>query len=171
MGQLLQISANSYYRRNPFSPRRQVRSGMARSLLAIAGSPVDAIERRVRCRFCAARLLDRRPPSTSLHLLIHRANRQRQDEYRFAHGGLHALRVDLAGKHVEKGRVLFFAGENPDDVRTRWIKQCEELKQSPDVMDVIFLPGTPPISNDAIRKRIDVEGCPIWSVQSADRRY
>src|SRR5262245_24722330 len=34
----------------------------------------------------------------------------------------------LAGREVEKGRVLFFAGENPDDVRTRWILLCEALK-------------------------------------------
>ena len=38
----------------------------------------------------------------------------------------------LAGREVEKGRVLFFAGENPDDVRARWIKLCEALGEDPD---------------------------------------
>src|SRR5262249_36160845 len=38
----------------------------------------------------------------------------------------------LAGRTVEKGRVLFFAGENPDDVRSRWIILCEELHEDPD---------------------------------------
>ena len=68
-----------------------------------------------------------------------------------------ALGRPLDGKDVEKVRVLFFAGENPDDVRMRWIKLCEEMGQDPDNMDVFFLPGTPPISSEAIRKRIDAE--------------
>ena len=68
-----------------------------------------------------------------------------------------ALGRPLDGKEVEKVRVLFFAGENPDDVRMRWIKLCEEMGQDPDNMDVFFLPGTPPISSEAIRKRIDAE--------------
>jgi len=68
-----------------------------------------------------------------------------------------ALGLKLAGMEVEKGRVLYFAGENPDDVRTRWIKQCEELEQNPDEMDVFFLPGAPSISDKEIRKRIDAE--------------
>jgi len=68
-----------------------------------------------------------------------------------------ALGFELAGREVEQGSVLYFAGENPDDVRTRWIKLCEELGQNPDIMDVVFLPGTPIISNKEIRKRIDAE--------------
>jgi len=68
-----------------------------------------------------------------------------------------ALGIELAGMEVEQGYVLYFAGENPDDVRTRWIKQCEELGLDPDEMNVVFLPGTPPISNKEIRKRIDAE--------------
>jgi hypothetical protein len=34
-----------------------------------------------------------------------------------------ALGKELGGREVEKGKVLYFAGENPDDVRSRWIKQ------------------------------------------------
>jgi predicted transcriptional regulator len=68
-----------------------------------------------------------------------------------------ALGMELAGRQVEKGRVLYFAGENPVDVCTRWIKQCEELEQSPDEMDVFFLSGAPPISDKAIRAKIDAE--------------
>src|SRR5262249_10559787 len=37
------------------------------------------------------------------------------------------LGQELAGMTVKQGRVLYLAGENPDDVRTRWIKQCEEM--------------------------------------------
>jgi AAA domain len=68
-----------------------------------------------------------------------------------------ALGLSLDGKELVKSRVLFFAGENPDDVRSRWIKLCEEMGQTPSSMDVFFLPGTPAIGNQEIRKRIDAE--------------
>jgi hypothetical protein len=68
-----------------------------------------------------------------------------------------ALGKALAGKEVEKGRVLFFAGENPDDVRSRWIKLCEEINEDPDTMDVVFMPFTPNLSEKKIREKIDVE--------------
>ena len=68
-----------------------------------------------------------------------------------------ALGLPIGALEVEKGRVLFFAGENPDDIRSRWVKQCEELQQDPAAMDVVFLPGALPISNAKIRKKIDAE--------------
>lgn len=68
-----------------------------------------------------------------------------------------ALGLPLAGREIVKGRVLFFAGENPDDVRARWIKLCEDMLEDPATMDVFFLPGTPPIASDEIRKLIDAE--------------
>ena len=63
----------------------------------------------------------------------------------------------LAGREVEKGRVLFFAGENPDDVRSRWIMLCEVLREDPDRMDVVFMPFTLNLSAEAIRTQIDAE--------------
>jgi hypothetical protein len=68
-----------------------------------------------------------------------------------------ALGRTLDGKDIEKGKVLIFAGENPDDVCTRWIKLCEALKTDPVEMDVIFLPGTPDIFSTEIRSQIDRE--------------
>jgi hypothetical protein len=68
-----------------------------------------------------------------------------------------ACGLSLAGRHVEKGRVLFFAGENPDDVRTRWIKVCEEMGVEPASADVVFMPFTPKLSEAKIRKQIDDE--------------
>jgi hypothetical protein len=68
-----------------------------------------------------------------------------------------ALGLPLDNRQVEKCRVLFFAGENPDDIRMRWIKLCEELGRNPDDVDVCFMPGTPPISTPEIRARIDAE--------------
>lgn len=43
---------------------------------------------------------------------------------------------------VETGRVAYFAGENPDDVRARWIAMCEHLNIDPDKVSVHFLAGT-----------------------------
>jgi hypothetical protein len=68
-----------------------------------------------------------------------------------------AMGKAIAGREVEKGRVLFFAGENPDDVRSRWIKLCEELDEDKDTMDVVFMPLAPNLSEKKIRERIDAE--------------
>jgi hypothetical protein len=68
-----------------------------------------------------------------------------------------ALGLPLAGREVERGRVLFFAGENPDDIRTRWIKLCEEMQLDPVEVDVVFMPFTPKLSEKSIRKKIDAE--------------
>jgi hypothetical protein len=65
--------------------------------------------------------------------------------------------LPLAGRSVEQGRVLFFAGENPDDVRSRWIKLCEEMKLDPADLDVFFMSGAYPISNDQIRGMIEAD--------------
>jgi hypothetical protein len=48
-----------------------------------------------------------------------------------------ALGLALGAREVEQGKVLYFAGENPDDVRMRWIKLCEEMKIDP-AMDAVF---------------------------------
>jgi DNA-binding PadR family transcriptional regulator len=68
-----------------------------------------------------------------------------------------ALGLMLGTREVDKVRVLFFAGENPDDVRARWIKLCEEMEIEPENIDVFFLPGSPPISTTEIRRRINEE--------------
>ena len=68
-----------------------------------------------------------------------------------------ALGLELAGREVEKGRVLFFAGENPDDVRSRWIKLCEVMGKKPEEVDVFFMPFTPKLAEKKIRKQIDDE--------------
>lgn len=51
------------------------------------------------------------------------------------------------GKHfggltVTKGNVLYLCAENPDDIRMRWIAQCQHFSISPhDVDNVWFVPG------------------------------
>lgn len=68
-----------------------------------------------------------------------------------------ALGLPLDGRDVVKVRCLFFAGENPDDVRMRWIKLCEDLGEKPEDVGICFLPGTPPILDSEIRQRINDE--------------
>lgn len=52
-----------------------------------------------------------------------------------------ALGQKLGDREVEQGRVLFLAGENPDDVRMRWIKQAEEMKIDHDKIDIVWRDG------------------------------
>jgi len=53
------------------------------------------------------------------------------------------------GDHlIERGRVLYFAGENPDDVRMRWIAMGARMKFDVDKIDVHFVAGTGSISSD-----------------------
>jgi hypothetical protein len=47
---------------------------------------------------------------------------------------------------VAQGRVLYFAGENPDDVRMRWIASAQNLDFDIDTIPVDFIPGTFKIS-------------------------
>jgi hypothetical protein len=68
-----------------------------------------------------------------------------------------ALGKPIGERFVEKGRVLYFAGENPDDVRMRWLASAEMLGFDPATIDVHFLPGTPRLSKAIARIRAEVE--------------
>jgi hypothetical protein len=69
-----------------------------------------------------------------------------------------ALFVDrgwkLDNREIDKGKVLFLAGENPDDVRMRWIKLLDDMKVDPDEVNVFFVPGSFTLSNKGLRDRI-----------------
>ena len=69
-----------------------------------------------------------------------------------------ALLVDrgwsLDGREIDKGKVLFFAGENPDDVRIRWSKLLEDTKVDAREVNVFFIPGSFAISDKALRDQI-----------------
>jgi hypothetical protein len=54
---------------------------------------------------------------------------------------LTALGNPLGSKEVKQGRVLYFAGENPDDVGMRWIGAAHHMGFDPDDIDVYFVPG------------------------------
>src|SRR5262249_56637038 len=49
--------------------------------------------------------------------------------------------ANLGKLEVAKGRVLFFAGENPDDIRMRWLAMTQQFGLAPEDMDVFFVPG------------------------------
>jgi hypothetical protein len=58
---------------------------------------------------------------------------------------------------VEQGRVLYFAGENPDDVRMRWIAVAQQMDFDVNAIDVHFIPGVFKISELALRIAEQVE--------------
>jgi hypothetical protein len=67
-----------------------------------------------------------------------------------------ALGRPLAGRDVEQGRVLMFAGENPTDVRQRWIAMSQQMDFDADTIDVNFIPGRFKISALIDRIRAEV---------------
>ena len=68
-----------------------------------------------------------------------------------------AFGLPLAGRRVKQGRLLFLAGENPDDVRMRWIKLAEEMGVDVNTDRIVWLGARLPLSNKATRKQIDAE--------------
>lgn len=52
-----------------------------------------------------------------------------------------ALGLPLGDHEIEHGRVLYFAGENPDDLRMRWIALSELMKFDLNTVDVHFVVG------------------------------
>src|SRR5262249_24369858 len=72
-----------------------------------------------------------------------------------------AIHIDfglpLADRGVERGKVLFFAGENPDDVRIRSTKLFEELQIDPMASRIFWRAGSLKLSDKELRKRIEAE--------------
>jgi AAA domain len=49
---------------------------------------------------------------------------------------------DLGKLKVKRGRILYFAGENPDDIRMRWMATTQQIGLTPeDIDNVFFVPG------------------------------
>ena len=61
---------------------------------------------------------------------------------------------------VEQGRVLYFVGENPDDVRMRWIALSQQMDFDVDHIAVHFIAGAFKISEllERIRSEVDALG-------------
>ena len=47
----------------------------------------------------------------------------------------------IAGREVSPGRVIYLAGENPDDIRMRWMAMAQRMPFDPDKINVHFIPG------------------------------
>jgi hypothetical protein len=63
---------------------------------------------------------------------------------------------DSFGVHeVERGSVCYLAGENPDDVRMRWMAMSEQLEFDTKDIDVHFVPGRFPIK--AIKAAVEAK--------------
>lgn len=71
-----------------------------------------------------------------------------------------ALGRPLGLSFVEPGPVLYFAGENPDDVRMRWLALAQQMDFAIDEIDVHFIPGVFKISEliNQIRDEVEVLG-------------
>lgn len=50
---------------------------------------------------------------------------------------------------VERGTVLYFAGENPTDITMRWMGICKEMNLDPETIDVHIIEGTKRFSEEA----------------------
>lgn len=62
-----------------------------------------------------------------------------------------AIGKALGDIDVERGWVLYFAGENPEDVKMRWFGLCKEMNIGPKKTNVIFIYGTTHLSKTAAR--------------------
>jgi hypothetical protein len=70
-----------------------------------------------------------------------------------------ALGRALGNLRVRKGRVIYLCGENPDDVRMRWIGLATEMQFATDAIEVYFIPGRFKISEMLDRVAKEVAEC------------
>ena len=68
-----------------------------------------------------------------------------------------ALGQELAGREIEKGRVLYFAGENSTDVQMRWIAMSQHMHFDRNTIDVHFVDGVVPINEVAPRLNQEIK--------------
>ncbi|MGY4283633.1 hypothetical protein ACVWXO_002853 [Bradyrhizobium sp. LM2.7] len=62
----------------------------------------------------------------------------------------------IGDRTVEKGKVLYLAGENADDVRMRWIAMAQQMGFDIDTIDVHFIPGVFKFSEMLERVRAEI---------------
>lgn len=67
---------------------------------------------------------------------------------------------EFSGRKIEKGRVVYFAGENPDDVTMRWIGMAHETGFDLEEMDVYFIRDrfSVPEALESIREQVQELG-------------
>ncbi|MGY3125998.1 hypothetical protein ACVWXQ_009935 [Bradyrhizobium sp. S3.14.4] len=62
----------------------------------------------------------------------------------------------IGGIQVEKGTVIYAAGENPTDVQARWLGVTQEMGIDPDAVDVHFINGVVKISENVANIEAEV---------------
>ena len=68
-----------------------------------------------------------------------------------------ATGIPLGNREVEKCRVLYLAGENPDDVRARWLAMSDALNFDANTIEVSFVEGVFSVSGMLERVRAEAE--------------
>ncbi|MGB3043126.1 MAG: AAA family ATPase [Xanthobacteraceae bacterium] len=68
-----------------------------------------------------------------------------------------ATGTPLHGREIVKSKVLYCAGENPDDIRARLIMQVEKMGLDPAAVDIVVVDGTMDIGKDAVRNHVRAE--------------
>ncbi len=68
----------------------------------------------------------------------------------------------VAGHATERGRVIYLAGENPDDIRMRWMAMADKMGFKIDEIEVYFIEGTFLISN--LFDRVALEAAAIGEI-------
>ncbi|MCO5129066.1 MAG: helicase RepA family protein [Xanthobacteraceae bacterium] len=63
----------------------------------------------------------------------------------------------LHGRYVVKSRVLYCAGENPDDIRARMIMQIEKMGLDPATVDIVVVDGSMDMNQDTVSDHIRAE--------------
>jgi hypothetical protein len=76
--------------------------------------------------------------------------------------------TEFAGREVTKGRALMLVGENPDDVRARWIALAEHMNFSASLADVDFMPGVFSIADNVSRIEEQAERVGGYSLVCVD---
>jgi hypothetical protein len=78
-----------------------------------------------------------------------------------------AFGLPLVERQVKQGNVLFFAGENPDDIRMRWIKLAEEMGLDVNTSRICWIDARVPLSKKELRQRIAAEVAQLGEVALA----
>lgn len=68
-----------------------------------------------------------------------------------------ALGLPFGGGPVETGRVAYFAGENPDEIRMRWMAMADRMGFDPETTNVYFIPGRFSLAGMSERIRKEAE--------------
>jgi hypothetical protein len=84
-----------------------------------------------------------------------------------------ALGRPFGGRDVEKGKVLMLAGENPDDVKMRWIALSEQVGFVIDEIPVMFRPGLFSIKSElhSLKARVHALGGLALVVVDTENAY